>query len=225
MEAGVLIRQNDAMTQYRSETPDLWSVGGWDRLAASIVNTNLPFMYSTSAEGVILKPSALQPDGKSNDWLLCSYPRDGNSMTQLCEKPGTGHAVPFRYTNDNLKGMLELHESRFRHEHSDICLWKAGGEQPDDRSNCRYNEVVMSASYYKRKIPNVIEAFFYPINGPVKKREGDPARARRAHEAFLERFGKTAMEVPLLTFDVEKARNGRAPFGVAGFCSTCGRQG
>ena len=24
-----------------------------------------------------------------------------------------------------------------------------------------------------------------------------------------------------LTFDVEKARNGRAPFGVAGFCSTC----
>ena len=69
-------------------------------------------------------------------------------MTQLCEGEAwtTGHAVPFRYTNDNLKGMLELHESRFRHEHSDICLWKAGGEQPDDRSNCRYNEVVMSAS-------------------------------------------------------------------------------
>ena len=69
-EAGVLLRQNDALTRYRSEVPDLWSVGGWDRLATSIVNARLPYTYSTSAEGVVLSPHALR------DGILCSYPRE-----------------------------------------------------------------------------------------------------------------------------------------------------
>ena len=214
-EAGVLVRQNDALTRYRSEVPDLWSVGSWDRLATSIVSARLPHMYSTSAEGTILSPSALQGA------VLCAYPRDGNSMSQLCEE-GTRRAAPHLHRPDDLKGMLAEHESKFVSDESDLsCLWVEGGEDPKDRSQCRYNEVVLSADQYHSSLPSVVEAFFYPVNGPVHRREGNPIRAKRAHAAFVSYFaavagvGKDGHSVPLLAFDVSLARRGMPPFSIS----------
>ena len=205
----MLVRQNDALTRYRSETPDLWSVGSWDRLAASIINSRLPYTYSTSAEGVVLRPHDLDAA------VLCSYPRDGNSMGQLCEE-GTPRATPFLYRQGNLQGMLQDHERLHVTRTDDLsCLWAEGGEDPDDRSRCRYNEVVLSASGYRALLPCVIEAVFYPTNGPVHRREGNPERARRARDLFLQQHGQTSEQVPLLAFDVSLARAGHAPFSLA----------
>jgi hypothetical protein len=38
-DAGVVVRQRDAMTRWRSKVSDLWSVGDWDRTLHSISAT------------------------------------------------------------------------------------------------------------------------------------------------------------------------------------------
>ena len=222
----MLVRQNDAMTRYRSEDPDLWSVGGWDRLATSIVSTRVPYMYSTSAEGLVLQPHVLSAPlhwdvdgaesgdrisaGDGHGGILCCYPRDGNSMGQLCEK-GTARAASYIHQAGELRSMLSLQEEQLiTLGTNDLsCLWLDGGEHAEDRSECRYNEVVLSASHYHARLPQVIEAIFYPVHGPVIRSDGSPERAARARDLFVHRFGRA---VPLLAYDVSLARQGRAPF-------------
>ena len=186
------------------KVPDLWSVGDWDRLAASVVSAKLPFMYSTSGEGVVLRPEKLEGG------LLCCYPKDANSMGQLCEE-GSG-----KYAASELADMLKAHSDPFfLLRDDDSCLWKDGHENRVDRSNCRYNELVLSGAVYTSALPAVIQAFFYPVNGPVHHREGDSDRAKKAHQLFLGNFPE-ASAVPLLTYDVALARAGEAPFRLEG---------
>ena len=79
-------------------------------------------------------------------------------------------------------------------------------------SGCRYNEIVFDGGQWKERLPNLIEAMFYPIKGHVDHREGDDRRARLLHQRLLRAYGLTAHQVPLLVFDVQKARGGEAPF-------------
>ena len=46
----------------------------------------------------------------------------------------------------------------------------------------------------------------------VHHREGDANGARAAHALFLQRYDLTAERLPLLAFDVGRARNGQPPF-------------
>ena len=144
-------------------------------------------------------------------------------MGQLCEE-GTDRAAAYMHRGaSTLKAMLEEQLARFVHSDDDSCLWKAGGENLEDRSHCRYNEVVIDAASYSEQLPRVVEAFFYPINGPVRRSDGNPERAHRAHALFLRRFGldhqvatdRAELSIPLVAYDIRLARMRRAPFSLS----------
>ena len=96
---------------------------------------------------------------------------------------------------------------------STSCLW--GQPDVEDRSACRYNELVLDGAKYEAALPRVIEAVFFPENGPVHHREGDEASARMVHRRFVQAYQAHRLPtVPLLAFDVAEARAGRPPFRV-----------
>ena len=91
--------------------------------------------------------------------------------------------------------------------------------EPDavDRSGCGYNEVVLVGKHYKKMLPHVVEAFFYPSGDEfIHHAEGDAPRARRARDEFLRKYPSVDPEdVPILAYDLGASRDGRAPFRLA----------
>ena len=85
----------------------------------------------------------------------------------------------------------------------------------EDRSGCRYNEIVLDGYVWKERLPRLIEAIFYPVGGHVDAWEGDSNRARKMQRNFMNAYGLTQQDAPLLAYDVQEARAGRAPFRAA----------
>ena len=202
-EAGVLVRQMDSL----NSNDDMWKKaaigdGKWDdRLAASLINAKLPHMYSTSAVGLVLRPSAVE------GCIWCSYPRDGNSMNQ--DQHGCANLKGYdMFAADRISDMMRKHEQDL-HWHK-TCLW--GDPDDEDRSGCQYNEIVLNAERFEARMPSALEAVFYPTHGVVHTREGDEQRARAVRDSFTQHFG---IQLPLLTYDISQAREGRAPFSAA----------
>ena len=166
-------------------------------------------MYSTSGIGFILNPTALDENG-----VYCSCKNDCGSMTiqeehGCAERDYDGWAmVP--YSRHDLDLMLRQSEAMQPNE------WCDGGDGAslEDRSRCRYNEVLLSADAWRERLPLTIEAVFFPKNGIVDKVEGSEAEARQLHRNFLRAFNKYVLSTPLLAFDVPVARAGGRPFEV-----------
>ena len=235
-EAGVLIRQADWMNgdEYYDHT---WRViedkRYSDRLASSIINTHRPFMFSTSAIGVILRPSDLMVDAPASSarrmlWprtgeriaaVWCSYPFDGGSMRQEDRVHGCSGDPVTCFAPDLLWKMLWTQQVGWAKRFTRHCLY--GDPDGVDRSGCGYNEVVLKGDHYASKLPHVIEAFFYPEEESSREfihhAEGNAERARAAREAFLRAYsGQIDPEdVPLLAFDIALSRDGKAPFRFA----------
>ena len=51
----------------------------------------------------------------------------------------------------------------FGTEYDGSCCY--GGVSAEDRGGCRYNEVVLDGFKYSSRLPQIIEAIFYPTNG------------------------------------------------------------
>ena len=205
--AGVLVHQTD------------WMDGGWsngdngqawrvspslsDRFAGSLISAQRPHMYSTSAVGFVLNSA----DVKASS-ILCAYPRDGGSMNKGSH--GCGGGVNFRGYDFLVKMML----NQDQHVHyNKLCLW--GEPNDEDRSGCQYNELVLDGAKYSQSLPHVIQAVFYPFNGPMHVREGDAGDAQRLHVNFLANYRLSQEDVPLLAYDVGAARKGLPPFALA----------
>ena len=86
-----------------------------------------------------------------------------------------------------------------------------------DRSGCGYNEVVIKGDAYKKVLPHVVAAFFFPRGDEfIHHAEGSEARARDARAAFLKKYHRVQPEeVPLLAYDLAHSRNGKRPFRFA----------
>lgn len=85
----------------------------------------------------------------------------------------------------------------------------------------RYNEIVLDVAAVQRVLPRVAEAFFF-LSAPMEGLDIAPGqlaaheqKARVAHRRFLETFGLSAEQVPLLALDL---RSGSTPF----LCAVCG---
>lgn len=201
-EAGVLVRQMDSL----NPSDEMWGAAVvddgkfGDRLAASIVNARLPYMYSTSAVGLVLNPESVQGG------VYCSYPRDGNSMGQGNHGCEDGR----NYPPERLGAMLEQHQHAM-HWHK-TCLWSGEEQDELDRNGCQYNEVVLNAAHLLSRLPSACEAVFFPTNGVVHAAEGDEQRARAVRASFERAFH---VRLPLLAFDVGEAGKGRPPFTLA----------
>ena len=63
-----------------------------------------------------------------------------------------------------------------------------------------YNEILVDGDWWTAHLPDAVEAFFHG---------GESALAREQHRRFLQEFGLTADQVPLVRLD---RRNWEAPF-------------
>ena len=119
--------------------------------------------------------------------------------------PGLSHTVPDHIpTASSIQSPLTAPRHR-------ACF--SGKPDVEDRSGCRYNEVVLDGDKYASQLPHVIEAFFFPEHGPVHHHEGDEGQARTVRHDFARAYGLGRDETPpLLAFDVMKARAGEPPF-------------
>jgi hypothetical protein len=64
-----------------------------------------------------------------------------------------------------------------------------------------YNEIVLSGLYWDRTLPWLIEAFVFAAQaGDVAGREALQARMASTHRAFLDYYGLSAEDVPLLRY-------------------------
>ena len=90
------------------------------------------------------------------------------------------------------------------------CAW---GVTAQDRNGCRYNEIVFDGHLWAARLPSIIEAIFLPINGEVNTWEGGSRdSARDVRDRFVWTYGLSAQSVPVLTYDLEAAESGLAPF-------------
>ena len=199
--AGVVVHQTDAMDGGDGGVPWMTNDAYPDRFAASLVNANAPYMYSTSAVGIVISPAHL-----SMEDLWCIYPRDGNTMSLGNHGCGQG-----AYTT--LPKMLAAQQRGLPRSN---CLW--GEPDRADRFDCMYNELVLKGEIYTQRLPQAIEAVFRPIGGVVHHAEGDEATARRIYGELMQRYyrgrerGGSAAAPPLLVYDIALARAGRPPF-------------
>ena len=113
---------------------------------------------------------------------------------------------------DQLANMMREHE-RIK-SWNDGCAW--GAPSDNDRFGCMYNEVVLrGGDSWNHRLPELIEAVFYPKNGHVDHWEGDRGHAWQMHSNFLRHYHQGRSDTPLLSFDVRKAQHGQAPFALA----------
>jgi len=171
-----------------------------DRMAGSIVNARVPWMFSTSAVGFVLRPSQL-----GSGIIRCSYSRDGNSMGSY---QGCGYGA--MWGGDQIANMMR--EQERSHHWYGACAPNVGAS---DRNGCQYNEVVLDGNKWLNRLPNLIEAVFYPVNCHVDHREGDRWKAQRVQAYFSQRYGIDTYRTPLLKYDCGHAREGREPFTLA----------
>ena len=191
------------------------------KMSASLSNARLPYIYSRSQPGFVVRPSEAV--------LLCAWERDGKTSHRVCgatSAPGcvpgcvqtSGPAwargaattwctlpdtcpdaaacapyswCPFR--PQNLRQMLERH-SRTQGAYGEYRPWCAG--------ECRYNEVVLDAAAWEASLPALVEAIFVPAGAPP----GDVQRARQLWAQFRRTYGQRVGDVPLLRFDPSRRR-------------------
>jgi len=178
--------------------------GRYDRMAASIVNKRMPYMFSTSAMGFVVLPEAME------SMIRCSYPGDGNSMN-INGGCGNGGCCPPHWGNDGLADMMWKHEAERKGKWCVGSCACAFGASHKDRYHCMYNEVVLDGNKWQRFLPSLIEAIFYPINGHVDSSEGDRNEATDVRRRLIDAYGGSTAP-PLLSYDIGEATAGRNPF-------------
>ena len=165
-----------------------------DRMSASVIFKGKTAAFSGGG-GIILNPEASR--------LLCAYGGDGGTRGKLCHPPGvSGSCIPgcasgspqwcnpddAVYDNGAWCGGRPWRPTDF------------GKFIELDKLSSTYNEVVADGSYWNKHLPHSVEAI---IGSP-----GDPA-ARALHAEFLQTYGLTSEQVPLVTFNKEISE---APF-------------
>ena len=199
-EAGVIIHIFDEQHQQREP----WEPGyhSSSHLSCSVIHAGLrdrgdrpgvPLPFSDG--GLVIRPSETS--------ISCAYAVDAASMSEhskeglsgcpnlWCAPPFEGKGCGFRrhrpksaWHGEDLKHMLALHM-----EFGDA--WHPPG------FHSGYNEVIIQANVWKSHLPSVVEAVFR-----VKDCECQHVRdVAAAHANFLQRWGLSAAQVPLLELD------------------------
>ena len=232
---GVLLRNIEGMAGRHTEAwepcaADEFCSRSSDRLAASIVNSHMPHLFSYDAGGMVISPERAH--------VLCSYHGDGNNFGRFCTPPTDwlkmaaeverdgSDCVPgctshFGWCDDlyhpcplceeihcawratGVATMVEAHQQKLE-------IWRKQGTSCDKgkhRSRC-HNEVVLDAAAWTSHMPQTLEAFFYQRRSSTSA----VAEVRRLHSAFHQRYGLDAQLTPLIVYDPTSAT---APFALA----------
>ena len=191
-EAGVLLHTFDHVDRHGGRT-DVWMPGYWWRFSCSLVNHKLPNFFDQAMGGFVVSSEALQPWTSS---INCAYAFDAGTMS------GNGcPGVPCEWQSrpnycfwpgSRIQGMLEQHIAR--HGSSSGC----GQDQ------CNYNEIVVDGTAWKSRLPEVIEAVYFPLNSA-----GGERAARTVLADFCDAYGDRASGTPLVSYDLASPN---APF-------------
>ena len=204
--AGVLVHNFDEISNgYEPWLP--CSGGGCarkfsDRFPCSIIYQGMTNMYKPTNGGFVIAPLGAR--------VLCSYSRDGLTMTsaKVCPIPtpadcipGCGHAPyewcpeakPWRcaWPPHKMDEMLRNHKQFNARDH---------------------NEVVLDARAWTERLPMTIQLVWYLEKGNAiddMKQVQDLSRAKTnaedVHRRFLQAFGITGSDVPLVSFNPTRA--------------------
>ena len=153
--------------------------------------------------GFIIRPNAAS--------IMCAYYADGSTMDKRCcggrtcsgawgGGPAGAECVP---------GCPTGHAPSFWcAELSDFgCAWRAGQLSNIFKQGAavaqskglwppEYNEIVLDPAVFVRALPRAIEAYYVRANADA----GSVSRVAAVHQGFLERYGLSREEVPLLRY-------------------------
>jgi hypothetical protein len=182
----------DPYEPWRPCVRDMWCKVYGDRMPASIINAHAPALYSKADSpkaGFIINPNAVE--------LMCAYHVDGSSMNKNCEPPGrTDQCTP---GCPNGHADAEWCTSRWQTQ----CGWKPNQldqcllAQHDQGKAGVYNELILDGVSWQDNLPHTIEAVFWPHYA----NDGQRKHARDVHSKFLQRYGLTWQQVPLIEYD------------------------
>ena len=179
---------------------DAWCGKYGDRLSATLVSKQLPFLFNTNA-GMILAPNLAE--------MLCSYFNDGGTMAKKCTDTSHPDCVPgcsHEHTQepnwctvagvDPTDSSARLYDCAFRPGDLEVML------RHHQSAPYSYNEVVIGTNKWAEKLPDLIEAFFFvagtddPLNEP---------KARQVYSDFRKRYPAAATK--LVQLDVHSSTN------------------
>jgi len=190
-DAGVLVHIFDGY-----EDPDRpWQIchdvcrhGPVDSLSSSLISRKVPWLFSSSwgTVGIVISPTVE---------IMCSFPADSgtgghpNGRCKGADRASVGTENFYHgsstYNGKTLRDALEQQYSgSYRKSH-----FGASG----------FNEVIISSMYWERALPSAVEAFFYADSERAVTQK-QRLEIRQAHSAFLQYYGLTKEEVPLLEF-------------------------
>ena len=159
-----------------------------DRMSASVIFKGKTAAFSGGG-GVILNPEATR--------LLCAYGGDGGTRGKLCHPPGvSGSCIP-GCTSGPRQWCNPEEVWNNKGAWCDGRPWRPtdfGKFFELDKLSSTYNEVIADGFYWNQHLPHSIEAI---IGSP-----GEPA-AQALHAEFLETYGLSSAQVPLVTFNKE----------------------
>lgn len=187
-EAGVIMRAFDGLENpWRpwepcpQDNPSLAMCARFaDRFPTSLVWPGHTSVYTGNGDGgLIIRPDAFKAHSPP---FKCAYHGDGTTMSkgnepcpELCTSPG---AKWWRcaWPPNHLQRMMEA-------------------QKPED-----HNEVVLDTSVWVASLPATIEAIYAVPYG-----DDSHARARGVHRDYLERYGLSAKDVPLLMYRFDQS--------------------
>ena len=189
-EVGVFMRAWDGISQYGQPwkpcTLTQHCARYSDRFATSIVYPTHPQTYA--AGGLVLRPDQIE--------LNCAYASDGGSQGVVCDPPGK--------RDDCTPGCKRWCDPS-RGSRNWGCSWPPEhlrdmiSQQKILEPNGGYNEVIVGAEAWVRNLPHTINAVFVHKGAPAN----DVANSKRVHANFLEEYGITSEETPLVEYDYE----------------------
>lgn len=159
-----------------------------DRLSASVIYLGTTAAFSGGG-GVIINPK--------HSRLLCGYGGDGGSRGRTCQPPGETASCKPGCMMVGVNDWCEPSGINFDDYWCDGRPWRPsdlGSMLAAHRRSYTYNEIVVDAKTYNDELPWSVEAI---ITSP-----GDPGTLQM-HSRFLQTYGITAADVPLVTFHKE----------------------
>lgn len=185
-----------------------------DRLSASVAFADMPKtnqrkipLWSQKSGGFIWNMGAVR--------IHCAFPGDAGSRARVCDPPGA--------TEECTPGCTDEWHPWCDGNHPDV--WCDGNPWSPNEvetmlSAYRYrkppwntfNEFVIDSQYTDRRMPDAVEAFFYPMTDECETSSKCGKYVARIHKAFLREYRLDEDKVPLLALRTD---NWNEPFIIA----------
>ena len=208
--------------------PDDWCHWVHDRFAGTVVNTHVRGLYTAGDGGIVLTGSLVSlscsysSDASTTGRRLSEEGRTGldpaaspkgstrRRLALPCPPHGPAHQ-DWCTAKAKTEAWLHVYDERAAYPQGSNCAWHPfdiqammrqqaymGGYIKDGRLQS-YNELVIDTAPYAHALPASLAAFFIQPASSVEQRH----LARDQHSAFLQEYGRSAAQVPLLMYDPE----------------------